>query len=125
MFDKDQSPPKSEPTPIAEIVREMTDGGRDIVRFLVDATEGRFDDFEPGHRLDAVEQLLDSGGRQGLADFVREKTDDGRLIVRFLLDVIQYKIDEVKPRDRVQARRLINLIFNGETWIPIPVPPGE
>ena len=125
MFDKDLPHPKTEPTPIAEIVCEMTDGGRDIVRVLVDATAGRFDDFEPCHRLDAVEQLLDSGGREGLVDFVREKTDDGRLIVRFLLDVIQYKIDDVGPRDRVKARQLINLIFNGETWIPIPVPPEE
>ena len=125
MFEKDQLRPNPEPTPIAEIVREMTDGGRDIVRFLVDATEGRFGDFEPGHRLDATGQLLDAGCRQDLAGFVREKTDDGRLIVRFLLDVIQYKIDDVTPRDRVQARQLVNQIFNGETWIPIPVPPEE
>ena len=124
MFDKDCHP-KSAPTPIADIVRDMTDGGRDVVRVLVDATEGRFADFEPGHRLDAAGQLLEVGCREDLAGFVREKTDDGRVIVRFLLDVIQYKIDDVMSRDRVQARQLINRIFNGETWIPIPVPPED
>ena len=125
MFDKDRPNPKTGPTPIADVVHEMTDGGRDIVRVLVDATEGRFADFEPGHRLDATGQLLDFCGHDELVDFVREKTDDGRLIVRFLLDVIQYKVDGVKPRDRVQARQQIKRIFNGETWIPIPVPPEE
>ena len=125
MFDDDQLRPKTGPTPIAEIFREKTDGARDIVRVLVDATEGKFANFEPGHRLDAAGQLLDVGCRQDLADFVREKTDDGRLIVRFLLDVIQYKVDDIRPRDRVRARQLINRIFDGETWIPIPVPPAE
>ena len=123
MFDADQS--KTQPKHISEIVQEMTDGGRDIVRFLIDATDGTIDDFEPCHRLDATVQLLDYRYHKDLAEFVREKTDDGRLIVRFLLDVIQLKIDDVSERDRVQARQLLNRIFNGKTWIPLPCPPEE
>ena len=122
MFDKDQPQPKTEPKHISEIVHEMTDGGRDIVRFLVDATQGKIDDFEPCHRLDATEQLLDLGAHQDLVDIARGATDDGRLIVRFLLDVVQRKIDDVSQRDRVQARQILNGIFNGESWISLPGP---
>ena len=123
MFDKGQPHPK--PKSLAEIVCEETDHGRDIVRFLMDAMQGKDDDFEPCHRLDATEQLLDLGGDQVLVDFAREKTDDGRLIVRFLLDVVQYKIEDVTERDRVKARQFLNQVFNGKTWIPLPVPPEE
>ena len=122
MFDKDQPQPQSETESLADIVREVTDGGRDIVRFLIDATDGKIEDFKPHHRLDATCQLLDLGSRQDLADFIRLKTDDGRLIVRLLMGVLQGKIDDVSPRDRVQARQMLNRIFNGKSWIPLPVP---
>ncbi len=125
MFGKDQPHPKTWPESLAYYVREMTDGGRDIVRFLMDVMQNGINDAKPCHRLEATQQLLDYRYHKDLADYVRETTDDGRLIVRFLLDVIQHKIDDVRPRDRVQARKLINQIFNGETWIPIPVPPED
>ena len=125
MFDKDQPQPQSETESLADIVREVTDGGRSIVRFLIDATDGTLDDFEPCHRLDATEQLLDFGGQKDLVDFVRDKTNDGRLIVRFLLDVAQRKIDDVTERDRVKARQLLNQVFNGKSWISLPVPPEQ
>ena len=123
MFDEDQS--RTQPKHISETIREMTDGGRDIVRFFVDAVLGKMEGAKPCHRLDATVQLLDYRYHKDLAEFVREKTDDGRLIVRFLLDVIQLKIDDVSERDRVQARQLLNRIFNGKTWIPLPCPPEE
>ena len=123
MFDKGQ--PQPQPKSLAEIVREETDNGRDIVRFLVDALEGKMVDAKPCHRLGAAEQLLDFGDQWDLAEFILERTDDSRLIVCFLLDVMQLKIDGVAPRDQGRARQLLNRIFNGETWIPLPVPPGE
>ena len=123
MFDKDQ--PQTQPESLAEIVREVTDGGRDIVRFLIDATDGTIDDFEPCHRLDATEQLLDFGGHKDLVDFARDKTNDGRLIVRFLLDVAQRKIDDVTERDRVKARQLLNQVFNGKSWISLQSSPEQ
>ena len=125
MFDKGQPQPQPQPKSLAEIVREETDDGRLIVRVLMDIMQDKNGDAEPCCRLDATEQLLDFGDQWDLAEFILERTDDGRLIVCFLLDVMQLKIDAVAPRDRVQARQLLNRIFNGETWIPLPVPPGE
>ncbi len=113
--------PKCENKPLAEIVREMTDDGRLIVRFLVDTMEGKDDDVMPCQRLDASDQLLDLGGHQDLVEFARGETDDGRLIVCLLLDIVQRKIDGVSERDRVKARRLLNRVFSGETWIPLTV----
>ena len=123
MFDNDQ--PQSETESLADIVREVTDDGRDIVRFLIDATEGKIEDSKPRHRLDATCQLLNLGFQQHLTDFIRDKTDDGRDIVRFLMDVMQGKIDDVTPRDREEARQLIYRIFNGESWISLPGSPEQ
>ncbi len=123
MFDEER--PRSESESRAEIVREMTDDGRLIVRFLVDVMQGKDDDVMPSHRLDVIEELLDLGGHRDLVEFARDETDGGRLIVRLLLDIVQRKIDGVSERDRVKARQLLNKVFNGETWIPLPVPPEE
>ena len=50
------------PTPsLAEIVREETEDGRLIVRFLIDVMEGLLEDSKPCHRLDAARQLLTLG----------------------------------------------------------------
>ncbi len=46
---------------LADIVREETDGGRLVVRFLVDAMQGQLEDAKPCHRLDAARQLLKLG----------------------------------------------------------------
>ncbi len=119
MFDAGK--PKSENKPLPEIVREMTDDGRLIVRFLIDAMLGKDGDFEVRHRLDVTEELLCLGGHKDLVDFAREETDSGRLIVRFLMDILQRKVDGVTERDRVKARQLLNRVFIGETWIPLPV----
>ena len=123
MFDKGR--PKSENKSLAEIVREMTDDGSLIVRFLVDLMQDKGGDAKPCHRLEATEQLLDFGFSWNLADFILEKTDDGRLIVRFLMDVLRGKIDDVTDRDRVVARQFLSQVFNGKTWITLPTPPEQ
>lgn len=55
-------PDDHEPAPaLADIVREETDDGRLIVRFLIDVMQGRLEDSRPCHRLDAARQLIDLG----------------------------------------------------------------
>ena len=49
------------PIPLADIIREETDDGRHIVRFLIDIMQGKVDDSKPCHRLDAARQLLNLG----------------------------------------------------------------
>ena len=50
------------PTPsLADIVREETEDGRLIVRFLLDVMQGLLEDFKPCHRLDAARQLSNLG----------------------------------------------------------------
>ena len=67
------SPPANGPKPsratgnsrqndeLADIIKEETDGGRDIVRFLVDVMQGNLDGFKPRHRLAASNELLKRG----------------------------------------------------------------
>ena len=113
------------PKPLADIVREETDDGRLVVRFLIDIMQGKVDDSKPCHRLDAARQLLNLGfhgaqaviqsvsqptnGRapsratsvsrfdQGIADIIKLETSDGRDAVRFLVDVMQGNLDDFKP----------------------------
>ena len=50
------------PTPsLADIVREETDDGRLIVRFLIDVMQGNLEHSQPCHQLDAARQLLNLG----------------------------------------------------------------
>ena len=50
------------PTPsLADIVREETEDGRLIVRFLIDVMQGLLEQSKPCHRLDAARQLLNLG----------------------------------------------------------------
>ena len=46
---------------LADIARDETDGGRLVVRFLVDAMRGQLEDAKPCHQLDAARQLLKLG----------------------------------------------------------------
>ena len=46
---------------LADIIREETDGGRLIIRFLVDAMRGNIDHVKPCHRLDAARHLIEHG----------------------------------------------------------------
>ena len=50
------------PTPsLADIVREETDDGRLIIRFLIEVMQGLLEHSKPCHRLDAARQLLTLG----------------------------------------------------------------
>ena len=44
-----------------DFIREETDGGQTIGRFLIDAMEGRLPDFKGHHRLEAARMLTDYG----------------------------------------------------------------
>ena len=122
---------KTEPRPIAEIVREKTNDGQLIVDFLIDMVQGKMEGATYWHRLEATRQLeklgleiprtviqSNSGSPNGpkpspasgnsrqndeLADIINEETDGGRDIVRFLVDVMQGNLDGFKPRHRLAA----------------------
>ena len=122
---------KTEPKPIAEIVREKTNDGQLIVDFLIDMVQGKMEGATYWHRLEATRQLEKLGlelpqavkraisppangpkpsratgnSRQNdeLADIIKEETDHGRDIVRFLVDVMQGNLDGFKPRHRLAA----------------------
>ena len=119
--------------PLADIIREETDDGRIVVRFLIDVMQGKVDDSKPCHRLDAARQLLNLGfhgaqaviqsvsqptnGRapsratsvsrfdQGIADIIKLETSDGRDAVRFLVDVMQGSLQDFKPHHRIAAAK--------------------
>ena len=121
------------PKPLADIVREETDDGRLIVRFLIDVMQGKVDDSKPCHRLDAARQLLNLGFdgaqaviqsvsqsasvrapspaptnsriNQELADIIKLETSDGREAVRFLVDVMQGNLQDFKPHHRLAAAK--------------------
>ena len=121
------------PKPLADIVREETDDGRLVVRFLIDVMQGKIDDSKPCHRLDAARQLLNlgfDGARnviqsvsqsagvrapssapgnarfdQGIADIIKLETADGRDAVRFLVDVMQGNMQDFKPHHRLAAAK--------------------
>ncbi len=48
-------------TELARVIREDTNDGRSIVRFLVNAMVGEFRSFRPHHRMAAARELLDRG----------------------------------------------------------------
>ena len=58
-----QAPPVHPPGehPLAQLVRDNTHDGKTIVRFLIDAMQGRIDDAKPSHRIDAARLLLKLG----------------------------------------------------------------
>ena len=58
---QDQQNEQDEQPDISDIIREETQHGRTIIRFLVSAMQGEIDDFEPCHRLDATRQLIKFG----------------------------------------------------------------
>ena len=136
-----QTQTEETPTPLADIIREETDDGRHIVRFLIDIMQGQIDDSKPCHRLDAARQLLNLGfhgaqaviksvpqstnGRapsratsvsrfdQGIADIIKLETSDGRDAVRFLVDVMHGNLDNFKPCHRLAcAKELLHRGFD-------------
>ena len=47
-----------------EIIREETDGGRDIVRFLKGAMNREYSNYEPHHELEAAKTLVKYGSKE-------------------------------------------------------------
>ena len=132
MFAKEQQT-EDAPTPLADIVREVTDDGRLIVQFLFDMMQGKIEESTPWHQLEASRQLAklgfkeaqtviqsasrsarvrapsptpgNSGPNQELADIIKLETSDGRDAVRFLVDVMQGNLDDFKPHHRIAAAK--------------------
>ena len=48
-------------TELARVIRENTDDGRSIARFLVNVMDGEIKSFRPHHRMSAARELLDRG----------------------------------------------------------------
>ncbi len=124
---------EEKPKPLADIIREETDDGRLIVRFLIDVMQGQIDDSKPCHRLDAARQLLNLGFNgahsfiqsigqsvsararstalshspinQELADLIKLETSGGKIAVRFLVDVMQGNLQDFKPHHRLAAAK--------------------
>ena len=121
------------PKTLADIVREETDDGRIIIRFLIEVMQGQIGDSKPCHRLDAARQLLNLGFsgahaviqsvsqsasaraqstalsrsplNQELADLIKLETSDGKIAVRFLVDVMQGNLQDFKPHHRLAAAK--------------------
>ena len=120
-------------TPLADIVREVTDDGRLIVQFLFDMMQGKIEESTPWHQLEASRQLAklgfneaqtviqsasrsarvhapsptpsNSGPDQELANIIKQETSDGKDIVRFLVDVMHGNLDDFKPCHRISAAK--------------------
>ena len=65
--------PEATTPSLADIVREETEDGRVIVRFLIDVMQGQLEHSKPCHRLDAARQLLNLGFHQAQS-FIDENT---------------------------------------------------
>ena len=124
---------EDQPLTLAEIVREETDNGREIIRFLLDVMRNRFEDVKMCHRVQAAVQLAKLGSKEAeaflkaasrskngrapsrapaqsrqndeLADIIKQETSNGRDIVRFLVDVMQGNLDGFKPCHRIAAAK--------------------
>ena len=117
---------------IARIIRDNTDDGRNIVRFLIDVMDDNIDDATLSHRLTAA-RLLTVYGQAGADDFIDDntpekddtnngrriwleideglrtlinaRTDNGRVICMFLIDVMEGKYGGAHVGHRVSAAR--------------------
>ena len=119
---------------LSQIIKLRTNNGRDVIDFLVDVMQDRYEDFQICHRLQAA-RLLTTYGNEDAPDFiddnttdsstdtgprnprrptkfdtelarvVREDTDDGRSIARFLVNVMEGELRTFKPHHRISAAR--------------------
>ena len=76
--DSGKSPRNDE---LADIIKQETSGGRDVVRFLVDVLHGNLDGFKPCHRVASAKELLRRGfdntpGHSAGDDYGYEDHDD-------------------------------------------------
>ncbi len=133
---------------IATYIRDNTDDGRNIVRFLIDVMNGDIDGCTLSHRL-AAARLLTIYGQDDAPDFIeentpdkdetkngrkiwveldpgiraliRERTDNGRVILLFLIDVMEGRIEGIHVGHRVSAaRELLSRAFGKSPGRPLP-----
>ena len=119
---------------LSQLIKLRTDDGLEIIDFLLDVMQDRYDDFPICHRLQAARLLTTYGNedapnfiddnpqesrsdRNGhrpsrptkfdteLARLIRENTDDGRSIVRFLVSVMVGDFRSFRPHHRMAAAR--------------------
>ena len=119
---------------LANIIRDRTSDGIDIVEFLIAVMRAELNGFKPCHRLDAAKLLVkyerdeafdftldnppepsrrrsDSGSSSetefdnALAKVIREATDDGRSVCRFLINVMEGDLSAFRPHHRISAAR--------------------
>jgi len=117
---------------IATFIRDNTDDGRNIVRFLIDVMNGDLEGCTLSQRLAAARLLTIYGQKdaddfigentpdkdetknghriwleidEGLRTLIRARTDDGRVICMFLIDVMEGKYEGTQVGHRVSAAR--------------------
>ena len=137
---------------ISTFIKDNTDDGRNIVRFLIDVMNGEIDGCTLSHRLaaarlltiygqdDALDFIADNppespetqNGRriwleidEGLRTLIKARTDDGRVICLFLIDVMEGRVEGIHVGHRVSAaRELLNRAF-GKVPIQRKSGPGK
>ena len=133
---------------IATFIKDNTDDGRNIVRFLSDVMNGDIEGCSLSHRLTAARLLTVYGqddapdfiventpdtseaetGRKiwltidpGLRTLIKARTDDGRVICMFLIDVMEGRIEGIHVGHRVSAaRELLNRAFGKSPGKSLP-----
>ena len=133
---------------IATFIKDNTDDGRNIVRFLSDVMNGDIEGCSLSHRLIAARLLTVYGqddapdfiaanppdtsetetGRkiwleidEGLRTLIKARTDDGRVICMFLIDVMEGRIEGIHVGHRVSAaRELLNRAFGKSQGKSLP-----
>ena len=114
MFPATQSapPPTTAAPSLADIVREQTQGGRIIIRFLVNAMTADTPNFKPCYRIDATAQLIKLQANDSpFAGIVHEMTDGGNLITQFLIQVINGQLPDFQDCHKMAAQRLLARLY--------------
>ncbi len=73
---------QNRPPTLANIVREETNDGRLIIRFLVKAMQGRLENARPSHQLDAARQLIRIGFKDAQSFIDSFQSPSGRPAAR-------------------------------------------
>ena len=97
---------------LADIVREQTQGGRLIIRFLVNAMSADTPSFKPCYRIDATAQLIKLRAHDSpFAGIVHEMTDGGNLITQFLTQAINGQLPDFQDCHNMAAQRLLAKLY--------------
>ena len=60
---------------LSQIIKLRTNDGRDVIDFLVEVMQDRYEDFQMCHRLQAA-RLLTTYGNEDAPDFIDDNTTD-------------------------------------------------